>query len=119
VVFSSGVDVELTVIAGEFPLGGGIFEGFVGKWESVEFEVGESVGLAVVGFLPMGVNILMAFCAALGECILSRELVEFGEELLVFRWRYGHVLGGRGSFGSFPSGFLRFFLIARTKAEGH
>jgi hypothetical protein len=50
-------------------------EFFAGERLAIKGEVEKSVGLAVMGVLPVVVDVLMTFLAALGDAVLAREFV--------------------------------------------
>ncbi len=83
-----GGDGKLSALVGEGPIFVGSGEGFLGKGLGVESEVKEAICLAVMGGLPVVVDVLVAFHAACREGVLSRHFLEGGFE--------GGFIGGGG-----------------------
>lgn len=92
---SVDVDGGFVVGVGEGPFLGGGFEGEVGEGFGVLFGGDESVGEAVVGVLPFGVGILVAFLAAFGDGRDAGFVVEGGAGVRLLFRSFG---GRRGGF---------------------
>ena len=69
-----GGDGEIFAFFGEVPFFHAV-EFFAGERLAIKGEVEKSVGLAVMGVLPVVVDVLMTFLAALGDAVLAREFV--------------------------------------------
>lgn len=69
-----GGDGEIFTFFGEVPFFYAV-EFFAGERLAIKGEVEKSVGLAVMGVLPVVVDVLMTFLAALGDAVLAREFV--------------------------------------------
>lgn len=69
-----GGNREIFTFFGEVPFFYAV-EFFAGERLAIKGEVEKSVGLAVMGVLPVVVDVLMTFLAALGDAVLAREFV--------------------------------------------